>query len=102
MERIEKIVFESGRLYVFQTDDRFGENEDVAALSGVYDKNSRDGVVLEVSSSDMRRFRPDMLLPDTYRMARAATPAECQDFFFNYGWAMAMDAISRMLKRMVD
>jgi hypothetical protein len=50
----------------------------------------------------MRHFRSDMLLPDTYRMARAATPEECNDFFFNYGWAMAMDAISRMLKRMAD
>lgn len=100
MERIEKIVFESGRLYVFQTDDRFGE--DIAALSGVYDKSSCDGVVLEVSSSDLRRFRSDMLLPDTYRMAKVATPEECHDFFFNYGWAMAMDAISRMLKRMAD
>ncbi len=100
MERIEDILFESGLLYVFAPDDRSADKSVV--LAGEYDKSSREGVVLEVSSSDMRHFRSDMLLPDTYRMARAATPEECHDFFFNYGWAMAMDAISRMLKRMAD
>ncbi len=94
MERIEDILFESGLLYVFAPDDRSADKSVV--LAGVYDKSSREGVVLEVSSSDMRHFRSDMLLPDTYRMARAATQEECNDFFFNYGWAMAMDAISRM------
>lgn len=93
MNSIYDFIFEPGLLYVFEPDKALvADGVTCKDLSGVYGECDCASIILEICSLDMLCFQSDMRLPAVYRSVRLATPSECRDFFFNYGWESAVKA----------
>lgn len=83
MQKIHKVYFACGELYLFSDVPRMRDPE--SCLWGVYDRTDSGRIYLEHMACDLTPIGHWLPLPSEYRYARRASRDELRDFFYLLG-----------------